>query len=348
MHHQPCRRRYASLSNCRKRIPYIKRPRQQQQDNTHANELLFSVVLAITETGTAKATKERRLSSNLTRSLLLSKEVDVREGKQVTSRGVGGGASSRARRDRVSPESGGGATTKMASKAAASLPVDNGESRRSFRTNSKTANSALLVSTKWDPNDDCNFPTPRTEASTPSPPSSPVASSSVRNQTDLRSPGQRKSPKVAASSEDAPLPDFMTQTDKFGNAVTPRTATAIQQARVEHPSGALPHLHLDNKTGKLTEEQDSVDVCTETLLDSLRIMCCCRLPEDATEKSSSTKDSDDHADGRPRLLPKLHADDRGKKCLVLDLDETLVHSSFRAVTGADFVIPVQVRSCVCR
>ena len=36
--------------------------------------------------------------------------------------------------------------------------------------------------------------------------------------------------------------------------------------------------------------------------------------------------------------------DQGKKCLALDLDETLVHSSFRAVQGADFVIPVQVRN----
>jgi RNA polymerase II subunit A small phosphatase-like protein len=29
-------------------------------------------------------------------------------------------------------------------------------------------------------------------------------------------------------------------------------------------------------------------------------------------------------------------------CLVLDLDETLVHSSFRAVPNPDYIIPVQV------
>ena len=47
-----------------------------------------------------------------------------------------------------------------------------------------------------------------------------------------------------------------------------------------------------------------------------------------------------------KLLPAHHPDDLGKKCLVLDLDETLVHSSFRAVPGADFVIPVQIEDVV--
>eukprot|EP00816_Leptocylindrus_hargravesii_P007721 CAMPEP_0196819028 /NCGR_PEP_ID=MMETSP1362-20130617/68652_1 /TAXON_ID=163516 /ORGANISM="Leptocylindrus danicus, Strain CCMP1856" /LENGTH=405 /DNA_ID=CAMNT_0042197363 /DNA_START=171 /DNA_END=1385 /DNA_ORIENTATION=+ len=49
---------------------------------------------------------------------------------------------------------------------------------------------------------------------------------------------------------------------------------------------------------------------------------------------------------RVKLLAPIHPDDKGKKCLVLDLDETLVHSSFRAVPGADFVIPVQIEDVV--
>ncbi|KAJ2827487.1 hypothetical protein GGI24_002632 [Coemansia furcata] len=40
------------------------------------------------------------------------------------------------------------------------------------------------------------------------------------------------------------------------------------------------------------------------------------------------------------LLPPLSTQLRGKKCLVLDLDETLVHSSFREVEHPDYVVPV--------
>ncbi len=284
------------------------------------------------EVGNVRVSKERRISQNSTRRL--SKEDDQREGR-VTVR-----ASTRVRRDRVVP---------LLNNMTVDKPED-GKRLATRRRSSKGNDQQLVVKTDVDFNDDVDSSTPRTEASTPSP------TSKIRGDSDLRSPGQRMSPKAIApklSALDVPLPDFITQTDKDGNAVSPRSESAIQQARVEHPSGAKPKLHLD-KNGKLTEQSDGiVDACAETFLDSIRIMCCCLLPEETStaERSNSTQleESKPQADAlveRPSLLPKLHVNDHGKKCLVLDLDETLVHSSFRAVPGADFVIPVQVRTIV--
>ncbi|CCX05989.1 HAD-like domain-containing protein [Pyronema domesticum] len=42
------------------------------------------------------------------------------------------------------------------------------------------------------------------------------------------------------------------------------------------------------------------------------------------------------------LLPPIKPEMEGKKCLVLDLDETLVHSSFKLLQQADFTIPVEI------
>ncbi|KAI0256414.1 HAD-like domain-containing protein [Lactifluus subvellereus] len=48
-------------------------------------------------------------------------------------------------------------------------------------------------------------------------------------------------------------------------------------------------------------------------------------------------------DGIPRpLLPPIAPHHAGRKCLVLDLDETLVHSSFKSIQQADYVVPVEI------
>ncbi|KAJ3507394.1 hypothetical protein NLJ89_g6327 [Agrocybe chaxingu] len=48
-------------------------------------------------------------------------------------------------------------------------------------------------------------------------------------------------------------------------------------------------------------------------------------------------------DGVPKpLLPPISPQHAGRKCLVLDLDETLVHSSFKSISQADYVVPVEI------
>ncbi|XP_066527075.1 carboxy-terminal domain RNA polymerase II polypeptide A small phosphatase 2 [Hoplias malabaricus] len=42
------------------------------------------------------------------------------------------------------------------------------------------------------------------------------------------------------------------------------------------------------------------------------------------------------------LLPEVTPEDQGKICVVIDLDETLVHSSFKPINNADFIVPVEI------
>jgi len=210
--------------------------------------------------------------------------------------------------------------------------------------------------------------TPQTAASTPGP-------VGIRGQTDIRSPGIENSP----ASEDAgqtdqfddetEIPDFMTQTDRYGNAVTPRPTHSLADEDTTPPAVNVMH------------KENDLPAC-DTLLESIRMMCCCLLPEQpptnnhdnyvanesgtaSTSSSSELLKKEPSVQQKPpqvygrnvnlveeserhriKLLPKHHPEDVGQKCLVLDLDETLVHSSFRAVPGADFVIPVQIEDVV--
>ncbi|KAI9287788.1 HAD-like domain-containing protein [Umbelopsis sp. AD052] len=49
------------------------------------------------------------------------------------------------------------------------------------------------------------------------------------------------------------------------------------------------------------------------------------------------------ADHKP-LLPPLSKEHQNKKCLVLDLDETLIHSSFKFISNPDYIVPVEIEN----
>lgn len=46
--------------------------------------------------------------------------------------------------------------------------------------------------------------------------------------------------------------------------------------------------------------------------------------------------------GTKALLQEIRPEDSNKMCIVIDLDETLVHSSFKPISNADFIVPVEI------
>ncbi|XP_060535524.1 carboxy-terminal domain RNA polymerase II polypeptide A small phosphatase 1-like [Cylas formicarius] len=93
----------------------------------------------------------------------------------------------------------------------------------------------------------------------------------------------------------------------------------------------------------------------------LRALLCC-FGERGRRGAASKGGAADHhhlhgaVDGSPPygiaderlafLLPPVRQQDAHKKCMVIDLDETLVHSSFKPINNADFIIPVEIDGTV--
>lgn len=93
-----------------------------------------------------------------------------------------------------------------------------------------------------------------------------------------------------------------------------------------------------------------------TWRDRLRSLLCCLSPSSADQYYRSSEN--DAVVVRPQAPPvpprhlqqhvigPLAEQDKGKKTLVLDLDETLVHSSFKPIPDPDYIIPVEIEGKV--
>jgi len=71
-------------------------------------------------------------------------------------------------------------------------------------------------------------------------------------------------------------------------------------------------------------------------------ICCCFQSSEKTPDYNNLRCSRRTGFEEEYLLPPLSPRSVQKKSLVLDLDETLVHSSFKPISNADFTIPVEI------
>ncbi|CAG2100093.1 unnamed protein product [Medioppia subpectinata] len=76
----------------------------------------------------------------------------------------------------------------------------------------------------------------------------------------------------------------------------------------------------------------------------LNTLLCCFRPNYNQNNSLHSEENGQYfpkSQGK-YLLPNLKSQDSHKICLVIDLDETLVHSSFKPISNADFIVPVEI------
>jgi len=104
-----------------------------------------------------------------------------------------------------------------------------------------------------------------------------------------------------------------------------------------------------NNTHSPAVEVDSADDGSSKRSFFRSLCCCfCRDSRSGTGNRSNSYETNPTQevgiavpDNTP-LLPPQSLELSGKKLLVLDLDETLVHSSFKPIPNPDFIIPVEI------
>lgn len=79
------------------------------------------------------------------------------------------------------------------------------------------------------------------------------------------------------------------------------------------------------------------------LLDTL--LCCFRANPTQNNLPRFLEENG-QCQAKDRLLPQAQNQDVHRHCMVIDLDETLVHSSFKPISNADFVVPVEIDGTV--
>ncbi|XP_041857297.1 carboxy-terminal domain RNA polymerase II polypeptide A small phosphatase 1-like [Melanotaenia boesemani] len=121
---------------------------------------------------------------------------------------------------------------------------------------------------------------------------------------------------------------------------------------MDHPSSIITQVRRDEEENATFHEEGSSEVSASNKPQSRGLLhgifCCLCHPD--TEPPPAKNDAPLSVEENGSLskvpaeplLPQLKSNDEGKICVVIDLDETLVHSSFKPVNNADYIIPVEI------
>ncbi|KAK9351370.1 HAD-like domain-containing protein [Lipomyces doorenjongii] len=103
-------------------------------------------------------------------------------------------------------------------------------------------------------------------------------------------------------------------------------------------------IQADNTIPHVTAQMATMTVEEQSILARGRVEIYHSLQADQVTEYGPATPRDPQAKAPVALLAPVADELKGRKCLVLDLDETLVHSSFKYLQQADFVIPVEIEA----
>jgi len=135
-------------------------------------------------------------------------------------------------------------------------------------------------------------------------------------------------------NNDGPVPSFVTQVDRPGQKKDPN---GVGKIPIQHKP--LTPEEEEALRQKNNSPRGPPDDSPRSAIQNIRK----QGGAGAVSAIPGNGDDLERVPWRPdALLPPQRPNKKGMKCLILDLDETLVHSSFKEVPVYDFLIPVEI------